>query len=131
VSVLFAYQMVEPYRKGDFKKPDRRRSARPEDRRVHPRFIFFADCELTDRSNGSHYEARVTEISLGGCFVDLIVPIPQGTDVDIRVRKDDQIFDTEGVATYIYPSMGIGIAFVNVSPASQQVLDSWIQSLTR
>jgi hypothetical protein len=124
-------QMVEAYRKGDFKKPDRRKSARPEDRRVHPRFIFFADCELTDCSNGSHYETRLTEISLGGCFVDLGVAIPQGTDVNVRVRKDDHIFETEGVAAYIYPSMGIGIAFVNVSLENQQVLDGWIQSLTR
>jgi PilZ domain len=123
--------MVEVYRKGDFKKPDRRKSARPQDRRVHPRFIFFADCELTDRSNGSHYETRVTEISLGGCFVDLSVAIAQGTDLHIRVRKDDHIFDTEGIAAYVYPSMGIGIGFVNVSPESQQVLNGWIESLTR
>jgi hypothetical protein len=123
--------MVEVYRKGDFKKPERRKSARPEDRRVHPRFIFFADCELTDRSNGSHYDTRVTEISLGGCFVDLTVAIAQGTDVHIRIRKDDQIFDTEGVAAYVYPSMGIGIGFANVSGESQHVLKGWIESLTR
>jgi len=123
--------MVEVYRKGDFKKSDRRKAPRPEDRRVHPRFIFFADCELADDSNGSHYEACVTEISLGGCFVDLTVAIPQGTDVHIRVRKDDHIFDSEGMAAYIYPSMGIGIAFVSVSPESQQVLNGWIEGLAR
>jgi PilZ domain len=123
--------MVEVYRKGDFKKPDRRQAARPQDRRVNPRFIFFADCELIDHSSGSHYETRVTDISCGGCFVDLSVAIAQGTDVHIRVRKDDHIFETEGVAAYIYPTMGIGIAFVDVSPQSQQVLDGWIQGLTR
>jgi hypothetical protein len=123
--------MVEVYRKGDFKKPDRRKSARPQDRRVHPRFIFFADCELTDRSNGSHYETRVTEISLGGCFVDLTVAIPQGTDVHVRIRNEDRIFEAPGQAAYIYPAMGIGIAFVNVSAENQQVLDGWVRSLTR
>jgi hypothetical protein len=45
-------QMVEVYRKGDFKKRDRSKVARPEGCRVHPRYIFFADCELTDRSSG-------------------------------------------------------------------------------
>jgi hypothetical protein len=50
--------MVEVYRKGDFQKPDRRKANR--DRRVHPRYIFFADCELTDHSTGSYYENRVT-----------------------------------------------------------------------
>jgi hypothetical protein len=99
--------MVEVYRKGDFQKPDRRKANR--DRRVHPRYIFFADCELTDRSTGSHYETRVAEISMGGCFVDLTVAIPQETDVHLRVRKDDRIFETEGHAAYTYPSMGIGL----------------------
>jgi hypothetical protein len=123
--------MVEVYRKGDFKKPDRRKSARPQARRVHPRFIFFADCELTDHSNGSHYETRVTEISLGGCFVDLTVAIPQGTDVHVRIRKEARIFEASGQAAYIHPAMGIGIAFINVSAENQQVLDGWVQSLTR
>ena len=121
--------MVEVYRKGDFQKPDRRKANR--DRRAHPRYIFFADCELTDHSTGSYYENRVTDISQGGCFVDLTVAIPQGTGVHIRARKDDQIFETECVAAYIYPSMGVGVAFVNVSPQNQQVLDRWIESLTR
>jgi hypothetical protein len=125
------WRVGQPCHRADFKKPDRRKSSRPEDRRVHPRFIFFADCELTDRSNGSHYETRVTEISLGGCFVDLSVAIAQGTGLHIRVRKDGQIFDTEGIAAYIYPSMGIGIRFVNVSSESQEVLNGWIESLTR
>src|ERR1700722_6311119 len=113
--------MVDVYRKGDFQKPDRRKANR--DRRVHPRYIFFADCELTDHSTGSSYENRVTDISQGGCFVVLPVAIPQGTEVHIRVRKDDRIFETKGVAAYIYPSMGIGIAFVSVSLESQQVLE--------
>jgi PilZ domain len=123
--------MVEIYRKGDLKKADRRKSARPENRRVHPRFIFFADCELTDRSSASHYEIRVMEIAAGGCFVDLTVAIEQGTDAHIRIRKDDGIFEAEGRAAYINSSMGIGIAFISVSPERQLVLDGRIQRLTR
>jgi hypothetical protein len=123
--------MVEVYRKGDFKKPDRRKAARPEDRRVHPRYVFFADCELTDRSSGSHYETRVTEISLGGCFVDLVVPIVQGTDLHLRVTKEDRTFEAEARAVYTYPSMGNGIAFVSVSPENQRILEDWVQSLRR
>jgi hypothetical protein len=48
--------MVEVYRKGDFQKPDRRKANR--DRRAHPRYILFADCELTDRR-----PARTTKIA--------------------------------------------------------------------
>ncbi len=119
--------MVELYRKGDFQKLDRRKA----DRRAHPRYVFFAECDLTDRSSGSRYEARITEISLGGCFVDLLVPLAQGTDLHIRITKEDRTFEAEARAVYTYPSMGNGIAFISVSPQSQQVLDGWIQTLTR
>ena len=128
-SVPGQVQMVEVYRKGDFQKPDRRKANR--DRRVHPRYIFFADCELTDRSTGSHYETRVTEISAGGCFIDLTVAIEQESEVHVRIRKSERIFEAEGRAAYIHPSMGIGVAFISMSPESQQILDGWVQSLTR
>jgi hypothetical protein len=123
--------MVEAYRKGDFKKPDRRKSARPEDRRVHTRYIFFADCELTDRAAGTHYETRVTEIAMGGCFVDLTVALAAGTDVHLRVKNEDQIFEADGRAVYTHPAMGNGIAFVSISPESQKILESWIHKLAR
>jgi hypothetical protein len=123
--------MVEVYKKGDFKKADRRKSARPEDRRVHPRYVFFADCELTDRSAGTHYETRVTELAMGGCFVDLQVAMAQGTDVHLRVKSQDQIFEADGRAVYNHTAMGNGIAFVSVSPESQKILESWIQKLAR
>jgi hypothetical protein len=123
--------MVEAYKKGDFKKPDRRKAARPEDRRVHPRYIFFADCELTDLTAGTRYETRVTEIAMGGCFVDLTVALAHGTDVRIRVRKEDRIFEADGRAVYTHTTMGNGIAFVSVSPESQKVLEEWIQKLAR
>jgi hypothetical protein len=123
--------LVEVYQKGDFKKPDRRKATRPEDRRVHPRYIFFADCDLADRTAGTHYETRVTELAMGGCFVDLPVALAMGTDVHIRVRKEDQIFDADGRAVYNQNAMGNGIAFVSVSPESQKVLESWIQKLAR
>jgi hypothetical protein len=123
--------VVEVYKKGDFKKPDRRKATRPEDRRVHPRYVFFADCELTDRTAGTHYETRVTELAMGGCFVDLTVALAMGTDVRIRVRNEDQIFEADGRAVYNQNAMGNGIAFVSVSPENQKILENWIQKLAR
>jgi hypothetical protein len=123
--------MVELYRKGDFKKPERRKAGRPGDRRAHPRYVFFADCEVTDGSSGSRYETRVTEISLGGCFVDLAVLITQGTDLHLRISNEDRTFEADARAVYTFPSMGNGIAFISVSPEDQLILEDWIQSLQR
>ena len=121
--------MVEIYRKGDYKKPDRRKETRPEDRRIHPRFVFFADCVLTD-SSGSH-NTRVTEISIGGCFVEMAGPIARDTDVTISITKDERIFEASGRLLYAVASVGSGIVFVSVSPANSQILENWIKNLSR
>jgi hypothetical protein len=123
--------MVDPHDKGDSKKADRRKSRRGEDRRVHPRYDFFAQCELTDKSSGTRYEARVTQIAMGCCFVDLPVVLPQGTDVNARIIKEGRTFEAEGRAMYSYPSMGNGIAFVSMTLENQQILEGWIKSLAR
>ena len=122
--------MVEIYRKGDYKKTDRRKATRPEDRRVHPRFIFFADCVLTDAASDTH-NTRVTEISMGGCFVDLTAAIAPGTEVHIRVTKEERTFEAEGRVLYTVPSVGSGIVFVRVSPENQGLLEGWIKNLLR
>jgi hypothetical protein len=123
--------MVDARDKGNSKMADRRKSRRGEDRRVHPRYDFFAQCELTVRSSGARYEARVTQIAMGCCFVDLSVVLPQGTDVNMRIIKEGRTFEGEGRATYSYPSMGNGIAFVSMTLENQQILKQWIESLAR
>jgi hypothetical protein len=117
--------------KSDSKKIDRRKSRRGEDRRVHPRYDFFAHCELTNKPSGTRYEGRVTQIAMGCCFVDLPVMLPQGTDVNVRIIKEGRTFEAEGRATYNYPSMGNGIAFVSMTLENQEVLEGWIESLAR
>jgi hypothetical protein len=117
--------------KGDSKKTDRRKSRHGEDRRVHPRYDFFAQCELTDKSSGLHTEGRVTQIAMGCCFVDLPVLLPQGTEVNVRINKEGQSFEAEGRATYSYPSMGNGIAFVSMTLENQQILERWIENVAR
>ncbi|MGA8233450.1 MAG: PilZ domain-containing protein [Candidatus Acidiferrales bacterium] len=122
-------QMTDAPDKGDSKKFDRRKSRSGEDRRVYPRYDFFAQCELTIQSSGARYEARVTQIALGSCFVDLPVVLPQGTDVTVRIIKEGRPFEATGRATYHYPSLGIGIAFTSLSAENQQTLDGWIKKV--
>jgi PilZ domain len=121
--------MVDAHDQGDSKKTDRRKSRRGDDRRVHPRYDFFAQCELTDKSSGTRYEARVTQIAMGCCFVDLFVMLPQGTNVNVRIIKEGRTFEAEGRAIYSYASMGNGIAFVSMTLESQETLERWIENL--
>src|ERR1700691_1384205 len=119
------------HEKGDSMKTDRRKSRRGEDRRVHPRDDFFAQCELTDKSSGTRYDGRVTQIAMGCCFIDLPVMLPQGTDVNVRIIKEGRTFEAEGRTAYSYPSMGNGIAFVSMTLENQEILERWIENVAR
>jgi|ERR1700683_1620629 hypothetical protein len=119
------------HEKGDSKKADQRKSRGGEDRRVHPRYDFFAQCELTDKLAGTRYEVPVTQIARGCCFVDLPFAMPQGTAVHVRILKEGRTFEAEGRATYSYPSMGNGIAFVSMTLENQETLERWIENVAR
>jgi hypothetical protein len=100
------------------------------DRRVNPRFIFIADCLLAGTS-GARYETRVTELSMGGCFVDLKEPLPVGAHVRVSITKDGRVFEAEGRAIYSLPPVGIGIVFVSVNSENQKIIQTWLRSLQR
>jgi hypothetical protein len=59
---------------------------------------------------------------MGGCFVDLLVPLAHGTDLHLRITKEDRTFEKEARAVYTYPSMGNGIAFTGVTAQNQTIL---------
>lgn len=122
--------MAEIYRKGDYKNTERRKETRPEERRVHPRFVFFAECVLMD-GEGQRYETRVTEISMGGCFVDSTAAIARDSNVEIRFTKDGFTFKAEGRVLYTVASVGSGIMFVSMSQENQSILQDWIGNLVR
>src|ERR1700722_4008300 len=60
---------------------------------------------------------------MGCCFVDPPVLLPQGTAVNVRINKEGQSFEAEGRATYSYPSIGNGIAFISMTLENQQILE--------
>jgi len=63
-------------------------------------------------SEGQRYDTRVTEISMGGCYVDSRAAFPRNSNVEIRFTKDGLSFKAEGRVLYTVPSVGSGIVFV-------------------
>lgn len=100
------------------------------DRRLNPRSIFIAHCLLVGAS-GARHETRVTEISMGGCFVDLKDSLPVAMQLHVSITKDGRVFEAEGRAIYSLPPVGIGIVFVSMTPENQRIVQTWIRSLER
>ena len=83
-------------------------------KRKHDRKQFFAEASL-EFSSGKH-QARISEISLGGCYVDSIASVTEGEPITIAISRnasDSQTFD--GEIAYTLPGFGFGIRFTHLT----------------
>jgi len=70
--------------------------------------------------------ARVTELSLYGCFVEMPDPFPKGTELLLKVYANGKYFETEAVAVYANLGHGSGVRFQNVRAHYLGVLKQWL-----
>ena len=86
------------------------------DRRAAPRREFIAHAELSDEGRSVRLKARVSDLCLGGCYLDMIHPLPPGTNIILDVSADSGSFQAKGKIIYSVPALGVGVAFLNPSP---------------
>jgi hypothetical protein len=98
------------------------------DRREAPRFPLILVAEVTDLSSSAQLSARTSDVSRTGCYIDTLNPIPVGSQVRVRLRRGDQMFECSGRVVYICPGLGMGVAWgKTVSSKQLSVLDGWLQ----
>jgi hypothetical protein len=95
-------------------------------RRVFPRYPFIAQAEVIDLGSGARLSTRTSEVGLGGCYLDMINPIPDGTPVRVHLRCDKGTFEAPGKVVYCQQGFGMGIAFGEIAPAQRKILESWL-----
>jgi len=98
-------------------------------RRAVPRFPLIADARFSDLGSGSEFRARVSEISLHGAYVDFLNPVPDGTNIRLRISRDNGSFETDARVVYNHPGLGLGIFFLNMPPDQRKVLEAWLAEL--
>jgi len=97
-----------------------------DERRRTPRYPFIATAEVTDQSSQSNISARVTELSLHGCYLDMPTPLPKDCLVNIKIYSEGQFFEGSGTVVYSQPNLGVGISFRDVRPQFLNVLKRWL-----
>jgi hypothetical protein len=70
--------------------------------------------------------SRVSELSLHGCYLDMMNPFPTGTLVLVKVAAGESFFEAKSKIIYSQPNMGAGVAFLQVAPESQAALERWL-----
>lgn len=101
------------------------------ERRGVSRHPFIASAEETDLDSGARISARVSDLSLKGCYLDTLNPLPKGTQIRVVIFHGDATFTAFATVIYPQPNMGMGVEFSAVEPDQLEVLLKWVKELTR
>lgn len=95
----------------------------PSDKRKHPRVPIFL--EVRWESAGGKYEARTSDLSLGGCFIDTIGHVAVGETITFKLRPPSgEWIELHGDVLYELPRYGFGVSFRGLSDESQKQLEA-------
>jgi c-di-GMP-binding flagellar brake protein YcgR len=98
-------------------------------RRRNPRYPLMADVEIIDLESATTITARTSDFSRGGCYVDMLNPLPEDTLVRLRVTKWQQTFETQAKVVYSSVGMGMGLMFGALDMTQRVVLERWLTQL--
>jgi len=96
------------------------------DRRGTPRYRFIAEAEVIEILADTKLKARTSDLSIGGCFLDMLNPSPKGTEIQVRISHADATFTALGRVAFVVPNIGMGVAFTNVDGNQIAVLHRWL-----
>ncbi len=74
--------------------------------------------------------ARVSELSLRGCYLDTLNPFPEGTQIRLVIFHGGVTFTVHANVVYPQPNMGMGVVFSAVESEQMEVLTKWLSELS-
>ena len=95
----------------------------PEERRSNKRKRLLLEAKWESMS--STHEARVEDLSLGGCFVDTVgrVELNEAVNLEIRLPSGEWLSLRGQVASYP-PGVGFGVSFTSLSDDEVAALEN-------
>jgi hypothetical protein len=73
----------------------------------------------------------VGDVSEGGCFVEMMIPLQPGTRMRISLWLKDNKVTAEGVVVHSRPAMGVGVRFTEMSRHDSEQLREFLKSTVR
>jgi hypothetical protein len=97
-----------------------------DERRRTPRYPFIATAEVIEQGSNASISARVSELSLHGCHIDMPNPLPQDAAITVKIYSEGKFFEAAGTVVYAQPNLGIGVSFRGIRPQFLSVLKQWL-----
>jgi PilZ domain len=93
-----------------------------EDRRRFPRKMYRIETQVMSEDLIVKQSGKITDISLGGCYVEMISPLPINSIIELDFSSADMLFHLSGSVRSSQPGFGMGIEFRGMSPIEHEKL---------
>ena len=93
--------------------------------RKHERVPILTEIVLESASGKR--EARISDISIGGCFVDTIVTARVGEPVALRITlPPGYVLELKGEIAYVLDGCGFGVSFTDLSETASKSIEQFL-----
>jgi len=101
------------------------------DRRANPRLKCTNSVEVYPTEATAPIRSRTSDLSLGGCFLEMPNPLPKGTQIRIALWvKEFKLWANAEVVTST-PGFGIGVKFTDMTEQDRNELRQFLESMVR
>ncbi len=73
---------------------------------------------------------QLTDLSLGGCYLEIASPFPASTRVALSMRAAGVEVRAQGVVRIMHPDKGMGIEFIQATPEERSAVEKLLGVLT-
>ncbi|HEY2546988.1 MAG TPA: PilZ domain-containing protein [Candidatus Acidoferrum sp.] len=89
------------------------------------RFPFSASAEVVADGSSESIPARVTELSLRGCFLDMSASLEEKQRVQVKILYSGESVEAVANVIYVRPT-GVGLVFSEMKAGSRDALQKWV-----
>jgi hypothetical protein len=108
-----------------------RKSGAGSERRQQPRMKCGNSIQLHPEGQAAPIWGKAMDLSVGGCFVEMPMPLPRGTKLRIGLWLNQTKLMLTGKVVNSRPGFGIGIQFLEVLPQDAERLRQFLKSITQ
>lgn len=101
------------------------------ERRAYPRVKCGNSVEVYPTQASTPIRARVGDMSLGGCFIEMPNTLPKGTVIRIALWVKDSKLWVTGKVIHSTPGYGIGVQFSEIAEQEKVQLKRYLESQVR
>jgi hypothetical protein len=96
------------------------------ERRQFPRRSCRQEAYISPSGESMRIPVTVTDICIGGCYVEMLSPLPLYSTVEVSVQLPDSVVYARGRICSSQPGLGMGIAFTGMGPDELKKLRQFV-----